>query len=880
MALDLEKLQKILSIEAQDAFQNRKVYRGLSAFVTNWTQTALRTNLKPDEARLVEQVSNYLTDYSEYDLTQRQQAIETILKLLPQSVATNKTNAAPPKNSVVQSSEATTTSKIVASPASASEKNLKPSPTRINKQPQDQINISDEQVDPWNNSTKDSHYLKNLPTTNTLSSNAATGTKSKTAKSTSLDVYAPLTTVKGVGPQFAQLLDLVGLHTIHDALYYFPFRHEDFSSFKKINQLMFNMVESVMVQVLDVASVRTRSAKEIIEVVVQDETGTLKAVFFNRKMTYGLKPGQRVVMSGRVEQWGGSICLKSPTFEPADKELLNTGRLVPVYHLVGPVKEHTLRRIIKSCVDGYAKALPEHLPAIIKQRNQLIELSPAVANYHFPTDKVSLERARRRLAFDEFFLIQLGVLMKRHEWQEERPALPLRTDPALLEEWRRSLPFDWTGAQKRAIYDILGDINKAKPMSRLLQGDVGSGKTVVGATALLMAVANGFQGALMAPTEILAGQHFRGLSRLFENFCKTPAALERNLTIRVAALTGSTKPKDKQRIKQEIAEGKIDIVIGTHAVIQEGVDFARMGLVIIDEQHRFGVQQRATLRQKGVESNPHLLVMTATPIPRSLALTIYGDLDLSIIDEMPPGRQVIKTKWVMPMDRQKSYNFIRKQVKEGRQAFVICPLVEESEKIEAKAAVEEHAHLQQEVFPDLKLGLLHGKMKPALKDEIMSEFRDRKFDILVSTSVIEVGIDIPNATVIMIEGAERFGLAQLHQFRGRVGRGEHQSYCLLLAGEQLSEQGQQRLKIIEDSQDGFVLAEADLKLRGPGEFFGTRQSGVPDLRVAGVHDTPLLELARREANSLFENDPGLTLPEHAHISQKVAKLWNVEGDLS
>lgn len=884
MALDIEKLQKILNIEAADGYKDRKVYRGLSAFVTNWQQAALKTALTQDEAQLLEQVSQQLANYSDFGMPQRQAAIEQILSVLqasPSSVIKNQVAAAPsPQKTVTNVARNQPTLNTIAKTSlpetSAKAKTTLPeTPAKTAILATVPNSVAD---DPWDVADSSS-YFDAEPVAESKPQ-ATVPAKPKSTNTSSANLAATLTVVKGVGPQYAKLLELMNLRTIHDALYYFPFRHEDFSSFKKINELMFGKVESVLVQVLDVVGTRTRNGKEIIEVVVQDETGSLRALYFNRKMTYGLKPGERVVMSGRVEQWGGNICFKAPSFEPADKELINTGRLVPVYHLAGPVKQHTLRRIIKTCLDKYAALLPEHLPDDIRQRNRLLDLTKAVCDYHYPTDKNVMERARRRLAFDEFFLIQLGVLMKRREWQEERPAMPLRSDPALLEEWRKSLPFDWTNAQKRSIYDILGDIGKDKPMSRLLQGDVGSGKTVVGATALLMAVANGFQGALMAPTEILAEQHYRGLSRLFEDFSHTPEALQRGLKIRVASLTGSTKPKDKQRLKQEIAAGEVDIVIGTHAIIQEGVEFAKLGLAIIDEQHRFGVQQRASLRQKGYDANPHLLVMTATPIPRSLALTVYGDLDLSIIDEMPPGRQVIKTKWVMPFERNKAYNFIRKQVEQGRQAFVICPLVEESDKIEAKAAVEEHARLQREVFPELKLGLLHGRMKPAQKDEIMLEFRDKKLDILVSTSVIEVGIDIPNATVIAIEGADRFGLAQLHQFRGRVGRGEHQSYCLLFANDNLSEQGQQRLKIIEDTQNGFILAEEDLKMRGPGEFFGTRQSGVPDLRVAGVNDTQLLELARKEANALFEKDSELSAPEHSRLAQKVAELWSVEGDLS
>lgn len=898
MSLDIEKLQKILNIEAADGYKDRKVYRGLSAFVANWQQTALKTSLKRDEATLLEQISQQLADYSDFALPQRQAAITQILGLIQPSASTPppKQVAGLPttKKEVVTTNGSKSLQPTVSATPAINGKVNSATATKAKTAPPDKIVPPQTQVAPTNAAIPEidlfedapwdvadsSDYFDAAPVVETQPKTPAPTKATRSAGTASVDLSAALTVVKGVGPQYAKLLEQMNLRTIHDAIYYFPFRHEDFSSFKKINELMFGKTESVLVQVLDVVGTRTRNGKEIIEVVVQDETGSLRALYFNRKMTYGLKPGERVVMSGKVEQWGGNICFKAPSFEPADKELINTGRLVPVYHLAGPVKQHTLRRIIKTCLDKYAQHLPEHLPSDIRQRNRLIDLDKAVKDYHYPADNNNMERARRRLAFDEFFLIQLGVLMKRREWQEERPAMPLRTDPALLEEWRKSLPFDWTNAQRRAIYDILADVNKDKPMSRLLQGDVGSGKTVVGATALLMAVANGFQGALMAPTEILAEQHFRGLSRLFEKFAETPAALSRGLKIRVASLTGSTKPKEKQRLKQEIAAGEIDIVIGTHAIIQEGVEFAKLGLAIIDEQHRFGVQQRASLRQKGYEANPHLLVMTATPIPRSLALTVYGDLDLSIIDEMPPGRQVIKTKWVMPFERNKAYNFIRKQVEQGRQAFIICPLVEESEKIEAKAAVEEHERLQREVFPELKLGLLHGRMKPSQKDEIMVDFRDKKLDVLVSTSVIEVGIDIPNATVIAIEGADRFGLAQLHQFRGRVGRGQHQSFCLLFASDNLSEQGTQRLKIIEDTQNGFVLAEEDLKMRGPGEFFGTRQSGVPDLRVAGVNDTQLLELARKEANALFEIDPELSNPEHSRLARKVADLWNIEGDLS
>jgi ATP-dependent DNA helicase RecG len=408
----------------------------------------------------------------------------------------------------------------------------------------------------------------------------------------------------------------------------------------------------------------------------------------------------------------------------------------------------------------------------------------------------------------------------------------------------------------------------------LLQGDVGSGKTVVALAAMLVAAADGGQAALMAPTEILAEQHYRTIAGLVENF--QPAHQDPRLAVRL--LTGSTPQSERDTLSQELASGGAGLVVGPHALIQEGVEFNDLRLAVIDEQHRFGVQQRATLRDKGT-ANPHVLVMSATPIPRTLALTLYGDLDLSVIDEMPPGRQTILTRWLSPLERERAYSFVRSQIEQGHQAFIICPLVEESEKVEAKSAVEEHARLQKEIYPDLKLGLLHGRMKADEKDEVMRRFRDRELHILVSTSVVEVGIDVPNATVMLVEGANRFGLAQLHQFRGRVGRGEHQSYCLLLADASTPD-AEARLRVISQTNDGFELAEEDLRLRGPGEFFGTRQSGLPDIKLARLSDASLLELARNEARSFFETDPDLGQPEHRLLSRKLHAFWEAKADLS
>jgi ATP-dependent DNA helicase RecG len=879
MALDIEKLEKILRLEMADKYQDRKVYRGLAAFISNWTREAITKSPSAQEAALVERVADNLIEYGQMSLMQRVKAIQAVLDLTahqqpgrdshsqPGHYADHPATTMPPPNGD--------------KPALWPEQHPNPITRRTARVTA---------PDPETPSPTPVHKLT-LPA-------AAPGPVPN------IDLGASLTTVKGIGETYAKLMGFVGLHTIHDVLYYFPFRHEDFSSFKKISGLMFGQTESVVAQVLETVTKRTYGGKEMIEVVVGDETGRLSCIFFNRRMTYGLKTGSQVVLSGRVDEWNGRICFKAPSYEPADRDLTSTGRLVPVYSTTGPLKLATLRKLIKTCVDRYAAALPEHLPAAIRERHGLLPLAQAVKDYHFPPSLAAREKARQRLAFDEFFLVQLGVLLKRHEWQEERPGIPFQIDRALQEAWLKALQYkvtkinpvtnkpeeemrqlELTGAQRKAIEDILGDIQKDRPMNRLLQGDVGSGKTVVGATALLMAVANGFQGALMAPTQILAEQHYQGLSRLFEELEKSDYAKSRGLKIRLELLTGNVRKKEA--LYRRIREGEVNIIIGTSAVIEEVVEFHRLGLVIIDEQHRFGVRQRKALRGKGANSsanaegaNPHLLVMTATPIPRTLNLTVYGDLDLSLMNEMPPGREPILTKWVMPPERDSAYRFIRKQVNEGRQAFVICPLVEESEKIEAKAAIEEHQRLQQEVFPDLKLGLLHGRLKPAEKDLTMHQFRDREYDILVATSVIEVGIDIPNATVIMIEGADRFGLSQLHQFRGRVGRGQGKSYCLLLAGEELSQVGSERLKAIEKTNDGFELAEIDLQMRGPGEFFGTRQSGVPDLKVAGVNDIGILETARAEAIQLFEQDPGLKQVPHQLLSLKVARLWSLEGDLS
>lgn len=718
-------------------------------------------------------------------------------------------------------------------------------------------------------------------------------------RNASLD--SPVTVLRGVQDATARLLKRLGIYTVRDALLFFPFRYDDFSALKPISALEEGQNQTVVATVWEVESRMTRNGRPLITATLADDSGTISVSWFNQEyLLRSLRRGEPIVVSGKPVEFNGRLQFSSPEWEPYDSELLHTGRIVPVYRSTEGLYRRTLRRIMHDAVERFADELPDYLPETIKRDAAVIDLPTAVKQIHFPDTKIDAARATKRLAFDEFLLIQLGMLQRRQAWQQSHLSLPMVAEAEKLQEFYSSLPFALTVAQQRVIGEILSDISSNVPMTRLLQGDVGSGKTIVAATALLVAANNGAQGVLMAPTEILAEQHYKSLTKIFgdqgsgtgeaedlspqppkrrSKKAEPPASDHRPPATdhqpRIRLLKGSTPKKEKTKIYAEIAAGEVDIVVGTHAVIQEGVEFKRLALVVVDEQHRFGVVQRDALRQKGLDAGlmPHTLVMTATPIPRSLALTIYGDLDVSVIDEMPPGRRLIKTRWVDGIRRQQAYDFIEKKVAEGRQAFVICPLVEESDKIEAKAATAEYERLRADIFPDRRLALLHGRMKPAEKDSVMAEFRAGSADVLVSTSVVEVGIDVPNATVMLVDGADRFGLSQLHQFRGRVGRGEHQSYCILLAD---NPQGVafERMQIIQDTHDGFRLAEADLEIRGPGEFFGTRQSGMPDLRMAKLSDMATLSLAREQAKALFARDPDLSQPEHQPLKGVLEAFWS------
>jgi ATP-dependent DNA helicase RecG len=685
---------------------------------------------------------------------------------------------------------------------------------------------------------------------------------------------AKLTVLQGVGPRHAETLGKLGLQTLGDMLYYYPRRYDDYSQLKPIKDLFYGEQVTVIGTIQSVHTRPIRGGKaSIIETIISDGTAGLRLSFFNQPwLANRFKPGDAISVSGKVDQYLGRLVMNSPDWESVEVESLHTNRIVPIYPLTERITQKWLRNVMKQVVEYWAPRVVDALPESTRSSAHVMPLAEALLQVHFPDSQEKLRAARERLAFDEIFYLQMGVLRQKRDWKSvEAKRFPVADE--WLETRLKSLPYTLTNAQQNALKDIRSDLDSGKPMNRLLQGDVGSGKTVVAALAAGIIASNEAQAAIMAPTSILAEQHYRNFTRLLTG---ESGFLQEG---QIRLLVGDTPEPEKEVIRLGLADGSVRIVIGTHAIIEEPVAFQDLEFAVIDEQHRFGVEQRAALRTKG--TNPHLLVMTATPIPRSLALTLYGDLDLSVIDEMPAGRIPVNTYILRPQERERAFTLLRGQIKDGKQAFIIYPLIEESDKIEARAAVDDYETLSKEVFPDLKLGLLHGRMRPQEKDETMLKFRDRNYNILVSTTVIEVGVDVPNATVMIIEGADRFGLAQLHQLRGRVGRGSDQSYCLLIPTHEDAAENE-RLQAMSDSNDGFVLAERDLQQRGPGEFLGTRQSGYSSgLRMASITDVKLIEKARLQAQTLFERDPYLDQPEHALLSEAFGRFWgDGKGDVS
>jgi len=701
-----------------------------------------------------------------------------------------------------------------------------------------------------------------------------------------MDLDTSIEQLDHVGKTYKKRLKKLGIKDVRDLLFHFPHRYEDFSNIIPISKVKRDREACIQGKILEIESRRAHRKKMILtEAIVEDESGAIKVVWFNQPyLTKTLKSGQKVCLAGKVKlDNNNQLSLTNPAYERIKgnedlrSNLTHTGRIVPVYPETEGLSSRWLRFILKPTLAKLKGQIPEILPTEVLKQNDFLPINEALKQIHFPDSKKKAKKARERFSFEEIFLIELLVLRERQKLNQKKAhKIEIKTDR--IKNFVDSLSFELTDAQKKSSWQILKDLEKEQPMNRLLEGDVGSGKTVVAAIAAFNTIKDNLQVAIMAPTEVLAKQHFKEFSDLFKDF-----------KINIGILTGKTDRWHSKKLKHEDLEisrekllektekGEIDVLIGTHALItnpkkeSKRVRFNNLGLVILDEQHRFGVEQRAKLTKKEKDQRiPHFLSMTATPIPRTLALTIYGDLDLSLIDELPPGRKKVKTKVIDSSKRERTYNFIKKEIEKGRQAFVICPRIEVPDNknkaqgwADVKAVEEEHKKLSEEVFPDFKVGKLHGKMSSKQKERIMTKFKNKKIDILVSTSVVEVGIDVPNASVMMIEGAERFGLAQLHQFRGRVGRSEYESYCFLFT-ESSAKKTRQRLRALVTSENSFELAEKDLKIRGPGNLAGTRQWGIPDLAMSALSDINTVEKARESAKDLLEKDPRLK----KHLSLK------------
>jgi ATP-dependent DNA helicase RecG len=852
MKPSLIKLQKFFKLEAERGYDDRAVLGGLSRMLEPWEAEARQDEL-PDE--LILAVMTRLRDYNRLSPASRQEVLQGLWSRIQSEFEDAPTTEALP---VEDKPSPEQTQVIPETVQNGEEEEKDEGDVEVESHPA--VKIESEPAEPEHEAKQEPDPEERVP-----------------EKSTPAALNAPVTVLPGVGPKHGKTLERLGLETLEDMLYFFPRRYDDYSQLKPINRLEYGEQVTIIGTVQSSSNRKVRNGQvNITEGIISDGTGNLRATWFNQPwIAKKLRSGVQVVLSGKIDQYLGRITMNSPEIEQIEQQNLHTNRIVPVYPLTANITQRWLRRLMHRVITYWAPKIADPLPKDVRRENDLMDLPNAILQIHFPDSMEQIQAARYRLAFEEILFLQLGMLGQKRTWQE-RSARVFDVPQEWLDAQVARLPFNLTAAQQRALTEVRSDLASGHPMNRLLQGDVGSGKTVVAALGIAMVVQRSSQAALMAPTSILAEQHYSSMKELLAG--ENGALAEHQIRLMI----GATPEAEKQEIRQALAAGEIKLIIGTHALIEDPVAFADLQLTIIDEQHRFGVDQRAALRAKG--DNPHLIVMTATPIPRSLALTVYGDLDLLVMDEMPPGRQVVDTHILLPRERERGYSLIRNQVSDGHQVFIIYPLVESTgSEIEVdfaaatKAAVDEHQRLQSEVFPELQLGLMHGRLKADEKEQAMTLFRDGETQIMVSTSVVEVGVDIPNATVMLIEGANRFGLAQLHQFRGRVGRGTAKAYCLLIPETEDTAENE-RLSAMVSTNDGFELAEIDLNQRGPGDFLGTRQSGyTKQLHMATLTDLHLIEKAQRSAKKLFDQDPDLKSPEHRELAATLAHFWGQNG---